>query len=687
MFYRKKPKKPIQKRNLKKYKYSIKLLIYKNAIFFTRYCRLRFLKKRFGVKSIKLTKFLMLILSKIHKKKIKKYYLKHSYRPLRYYKKFNLWIRYELLNKMILKFKKILRVKEDIVYLSKLKKVIFYKFMPNKENYSIIKNFNKLNYFNEKSYKLVKYKYYPFNKLNFISKDRYKTERYFRRKYRRKVRIYFFFEDRRWCEWGFFKKCFKVKSSLFKKGNLFSNKVWFHFTNMHLPQLNSEDRVLFIHTTSEMLKALLPKRRFIFMKKIHNRKIKLRRHWIRYKWFPLIRTILFTKSTRSYLKKIIKRYTVRCLINELINDNQEKPVVKEITDTEKIKDFSFLKKKMINSNKLFFKLSYLMRLRYKRSRKFKYKKVKFHRFVLFDFIWYKWTCEEKQTYIDKKPEYSKRVINLRYAKLYRSGRRQKKYKFSRSSKSLFYIKNLNLLVKKIPNSMLVFRCGFLTKKYYKRTIVNLYTRFKDTVSKKIKKKRKKVFAFNFWKKKLLTYNRARRVHWGMYTKKTLKKRRYDNFLPKFLNVKPKVSDLIIAYFSFKFKFSLVFWQTFTEMYLYFFHKEIIVKNIYQLPISFRFWGYLKKNQRKYNKSKIRIKRWIYKNRRVRRRFWMRKKKKLPKFFFKQKLYSRSITSSIQYDFRTNYFVILKNKTINFLNKNDLAYNSKMLKLNNIRYKV
>ena len=65
---------------------------------------------------------------------------------------------------------------------------------------------------------------------------------------------------------------------------------------------------------------------------------------------------------------------------------------------------------------------------------------------------------------------------------------------------------------------------------------------------------------------------------------------------------------------------------------------------------------------------------------------MQKKKKIPNFIKKKEFKNLNIKNNIQYDFITNYYIILKNK----INTNDNAnfiFKNKFLKLHDFRYKM
>jgi hypothetical protein len=64
---------------------------------------------------------------------------------------------------------------------------------------------------------------------------------------------------------------------------------------------------------------------------------------------------------------------------------------------------------------------------------------------------------------------------------------------------------------------------------------------------------------------------------------------------------------------------------------------------------------------------------------------MQKKKRLPSFFTKQIYWNTNIMNSIQYDFLTNYFCVIKNDvTTGTLHQN--IKTNKLMRLNDFRYK-
>ena len=64
---------------------------------------------------------------------------------------------------------------------------------------------------------------------------------------------------------------------------------------------------------------------------------------------------------------------------------------------------------------------------------------------------------------------------------------------------------------------------------------------------------------------------------------------------------------------------------------------------------------------------------------------MQQKKNFPKFLKKKTYWNDSVDNSIQYDFLTNYFIILKK--YNFITTSkSIIFKNRVLKLNNFRYK-
>lgn len=199
---------------------------------------------------------------------------------------------------------------------------------------------------------------------------------------------------------------------------------------------------------------------------------------------------------------------------------------------------------------------------------------------------------------------------------------------------------------------------------------------------------KKVYTyfFNFRNKKLKTFGNARVVHWGFFLNKTIKKRRYKNFLKYFLKNQDKFIYIMFDYFTFKFKLSYIFWLNFTTYLFYFYKKKLNCKEIYQFPVDLSFWKVLNSYQLKKGQISSQINRWIVKKEKIKKTFWMQQKKNFPKFLKKKTFWNNQIKSNIQYDFITNYFVILKN--VNFVSNNQqIIVKNKLLKLNGYRYKA
>jgi len=195
------------------------------------------------------------------------------------------------------------------------------------------------------------------------------------------------------------------------------------------------------------------------------------------------------------------------------------------------------------------------------------------------------------------------------------------------------------------------------------------------------------YFFNCWQGLLTGWKNARQFHWDIYNKnKSLKKRRYRNFLPPFLKKNKIIQNIIINHFTFKFNFSNIFWDIFTKLYLHFFNKNIKIKEIFQIPINYLFWIFLTSLKNDKLKIKKKIDLWLDKNSKIKKTFWMSIKKKIPKFFTKQTYKIKNLKNIIQYDYITNYFCILKEKK-NYITLNDYIFSNKLLKLHNFRYKA
>ena len=196
---------------------------------------------------------------------------------------------------------------------------------------------------------------------------------------------------------------------------------------------------------------------------------------------------------------------------------------------------------------------------------------------------------------------------------------------------------------------------------------------------------KKTYFFNSWRGLLVTWKKARIFHWDMYKQGTLKKRRYRNFLPPFIKFNKIKTAIIIKHFSFKFQFSIWFWKNFTNMYLFFFNKNLIFKEILQIPINILFWVFLKKYKEDKHKVKKKIESWLQKIIRIKKTFWMETKKKTPKFFSRQTVNFKNINNAIQYDFITNYFCVIKASKV-YEKTDDYISNNKLLKMHKFRFK-
>lgn len=329
----------------------------------------------------------------------------------------------------------------------------------------------------------------------------------------------------------------------------------------------------------------------------------------------------------------------------------------------------------------------------KKKKKFSHKKYFLYKIFIFKKVTFnKWInfSKKKQQRIKEIDTKKKRyMIAKNFLINYNFKRTWRRLKQNIPNKSIYLITNTLTNIYKQTPTTLIFNNSFLSKYFLKQSIFNYHNKTKETIiNTKYKKKKltNVIYSFNFWKKKLKVYKEARKIHWNLFTNKTIKARRYKNFLQPFLKKRVLLNELLLDYFSVKFKFSASFWYSFTELYLLYFSKKIEIKSIYQFPISYLFWSYIKYHQSKKNKIQLRINSWIIKAKKIEQTFWMNIGENLPHFFFKQTFFTKNNFSSIQFDFKTNYICILKNIKY-FKNKNQIIYSNKMLKLHNMRYKA
>lgn len=250
-----------------------------------------------------------------------------------------------------------------------------------------------------------------------------------------------------------------------------------------------------------------------------------------------------------------------------------------------------------------------------------------------------------------------------------------KYNKVLTEKKLEYVTLLNK--KLIQNHLLSHYYTF------KKVLVDKKKITKNLLQKNYKYKKKKLVTLNAWRGLFKGFKESRKTHWSFYTPKTIKIKRYQNFLVKDLKNTPVKNNTILVYFMFKFKLSYSFWKNFNNFI------EIFYKNstaIFQIPISLVFWKFLFKIQKNKKKIEFKINSWVRKTIKIKKTFWMEKKKKTPKFFSKQVYWNNKIFNSIQYDFITNYFIVYTAKNQNkFLSIEKIIKNNKFLKLHNFRY--
>lgn len=256
------------------------------------------------------------------------------------------------------------------------------------------------------------------------------------------------------------------------------------------------------------------------------------------------------------------------------------------------------------------------------------------------------------------------------------------------SQALQYLttKTNNFFVKsKKNNSFSINNYMFLNLESLESYYLKFYTKeYKSTVQKQLKINKKKIFFFNFSTEKLSTYREARKTHWNFFFKKTLKGLRYQKFLNFFLKKTELFFTKIFTYFQFKFNFSYQFWVNFNTIYQMFFNLNSNLKVILQFPIHKLFWHFLKEYSLHGIKSSIKISDWQSKKLRIKKTFWMQRKVKLPKYLKTKNFVVNGVTNTIQYDFITNYFIVLK--SFNKFEHNDcFIFKNKFLKLHGFKY--
>lgn len=260
---------------------------------------------------------------------------------------------------------------------------------------------------------------------------------------------------------------------------------------------------------------------------------------------------------------------------------------------------------------------------------------------------------------------------------------QKREYTSKQFMYLYTLKKTNLIIQKTYNNFNINNFLWLNDKLFESYVLKFFFNKKKLLTRTFTKKGK-TFFFNFRNKKLTTYRNARSTHWKFFTHKTLKERRYQNFLDIFLKKTKSYFYHIFTFFAFKFRLSYQFWTNFNYLYKNFYFTNKVKKQIYQLPIHSDFWCFIR--QYDLNKTKIntKVKFWQDKRMRIRKTFWMQQKKRIPKYLKKKIFEITGITNCIQYDFITNYFAILKQHRQ--LTHTDLfIFKNKYLKLHGFRY--
>lgn len=252
------------------------------------------------------------------------------------------------------------------------------------------------------------------------------------------------------------------------------------------------------------------------------------------------------------------------------------------------------------------------------------------------------------------------------------------------SKILFNTnKNLNLIENNKKSNFAITNFLWLNEKTYETYLLNFFFIQNKLVADK-QAVIKKTFFFNFRNKRLKTYRNARQTHWKFFTTKTLKERRYQNFLNFFLKKQKSLFYQIFTFFVFKFRLSYKFWMNFNFFYQMYYSIKQLQKQIFQIPIHTSFWDLIKKYDRFKQKVDTKISYWQNKRIQIKKTFWMQQKKKVPTFFKKKIFQITGSYNSIQYDFITNYFTLIK-KFRNETQTDLFIFKNKYLKLHGFKY--
>lgn len=291
-------------------------------------------------------------------------------------------------------------------------------------------------------------------------------------------------------------------------------------------------------------------------------------------------------------------------------------------------------------------------------------------------------------------------------------KRRKRFKFKKfRSKKFFLIFNLNKSISKRPvfKKLNLLSCSTLTlrsinsvyqKLFYKSNKSLYKLRYKSKIIKRSLTFKKNYFLDNFFnfkesnKFKILMRNydkkpywklRASRIlHWGFFFNKTLKKKRYKNFIFNFLRNKEKnyILSTIISMFC-RVRIPYIKFLEISDIII----NELCVSdnNIYLLPRVFKciFLNY--RNRKFWKKAK----RWSFLQFKKSQNPWLVRKKNFPKYFkkslVKEKMinFDRFIYDSFSRSMTTCYYYP------NFYQFNFKLIGSRLflLKLHMFRYKA
>ncbi len=302
--------------------------------------------------------------------------------------------------------------------------------------------------------------------------------------------------------------------------------------------------------------------------------------------------------------------------------------------------------------------------------------------------------------LKKKKIYRKRIFKkLKFLRFYKKLITHKKhksqgisYKWSIFYRTIFRKKTTeNILINKISLSQKLLNTSFL-EFFYK------YSKNKD--QHKLKEQTYTtlhipnnsnyftIFLRNYHQKPYWKFRTARIIHWNFFFKKTLRQKRFNNFLQIYIKNYKKFSNVYVYLLALYSKLSLS--QSRLQKISSFLKEFYINKltcNLLIIPIYFQRkinWNFYKNRSKRLHS---RLSRWSYLNFKRYSFPWLQRKKNFPKLVKHLNSNFLILKKLTHFDPMTGYLLILKKITQFSISFDQIFKTNYLLKLHNYRYKA